>query len=1326
MFAGDSISKNPKIMFQKVFFMGVGLVVSLSLVAQCPPQSLPFNENFDAGVGCFTVIDGGTSTDTWVAAPIGGTSNVSGDLDSTGYMLVNSDGAGFGNLLVETLQSPVIDADSVNGSLLLSWDQYYNALSSDSGSVEVYDGSQWVNVYTTNSDQGGFGSPDRPQIDITAYANDSLQVRFVYDDNNTWAWYWLVDNFQLQEVACLAPTAAQVTATAGRSATVNIGGVADSLDVEWGPVGFTQGTGCLGGVALNGSSTFTLDSSVAPSCATTLAPNQCYDLYLRRNCSAAGSGTSAWVGPITFCTQCNLVSLPFSEDFNQGLGCFTVIDGGTSTDTWATIPAGGNSNLGGDLDGTGYIAADSDGAGSGPTLDETLNSPIIQAGNITGSLILEFDQYYNQLFNDSGFVQVYDGNQWKTVFTANSSYGSFGTPDHQFIDITAYAHDSLQVRFIYRDGGSWAWHWALDNVEISEVLCSPATALQARFVGSDSLSLAWNAGTAQSFGIAYGPTGFSLGSGTRFFTAADSAGLGGLAPQTTYDVYLLDSCTNGLTDTLGPLTVTTACLPRSIPFVEDFDQGTGCFTITDGGSTPDTWFAAPAGGTPNGGGDLNGTGFMMVDSDSAGSGATLRETLTSPPLDASAYTNGTLILSFLQYFRPLGDTAVVEVYDGSQWQNVATYATTRGAWAGPDSQAINVSAYANPNFQVRFIFDDGGGWNWYWGIDNFRVEGFPCSSATLPDTSFVTPVSAGLSWTSNGSLWNINWGPSGFRQGTGTSGNFVRGTTQNPYTLTNLQPNTCYDYYVQDSCVGVGTGPWAGPFSFCTTPTCPAPTGLSVSNVTTINATFTWSGGAGNYEVRLDTGSGIFTYQRFFTNTISMGVMPGTNFCVNVREICSPGDTSAWAGPVCFNTPCNTFTAPFMEDFETATASCWSNDTVLGANQWTISTGAGAGSITAAYSGTQNAVFTSTSGGPYVTRFVSPVIDASNLSSTELTFYYGQEAWFGDQNSLTVYYRTSPSSNWVQVFQDSMDVPTWTQAAVTIPSQSSTLQVAFEATDNWGRANVLDDVRIDIIGGSCTTPQGVSASNHTCDGMDLSWTSSTGGSIIAYGPAGFTPGTGSYSGVVTPPHSLSGLQPNTAYDFYLADTCLLSGSPDTSIYVGPYTDSTNGQGLAQAAFTFTYDTLNRLEYTFTATQAAQQYAWDFGDGNTGTGSPVTHTYAAGGSYTVKLVVNDTCGSDSTTQTIADVSTPEWALQRRLSVYPNPTEGEITLDFGNPLQQETQLRITDLSGRVLHEALLPSGGAAVKQLNLKAWAAGVYLIELRSARGAAQRSVTLRP
>ena len=49
------------------------------------------------------------------------------------------------------------------------------------------------------------------------------------------------------------------------------------------------------------------------------------------------------------------------------------------------------------------------------------------------------------------------------------------------------------------------------------------------------------------------------------------------------------------------------------------------------------------------------------------------------------------------------------------------------------------------------------------------------------------------------------------------------------------------------------------------------------------------------------------------------------------------------------------------------------------------------------------------------------------------------------------------------------------------------------------------------------------------------------------------------------------------------------------------------------------------------------YTWDFGDGNTGSGMTVTHTYTTQGNYTATLTVTDNDGAtDTTTQTFTDV------------------------------------------------------------------------------------------
>ena len=51
------------------------------------------------------------------------------------------------------------------------------------------------------------------------------------------------------------------------------------------------------------------------------------------------------------------------------------------------------------------------------------------------------------------------------------------------------------------------------------------------------------------------------------------------------------------------------------------------------------------------------------------------------------------------------------------------------------------------------------------------------------------------------------------------------------------------------------------------------------------------------------------------------------------------------------------------------------------------------------------------------------------------------------------------------------------------------------------------------------------------------------------------------------------------------------------------------------------------------------YAWDFGDGATGSGVTDSHTYAASGSYEVKLTVTDNDGATDTSTKTVTVTLP---------------------------------------------------------------------------------------
>ncbi|MCK4695293.1 MAG: hypothetical protein KAT74_06010, partial [Candidatus Cloacimonetes bacterium] len=178
----------------------------------------------------------------------------------------------------------------------------------------------------------------------------------------------------------------------------------------------------------------------------------------------AGPDNAIETNAVNFWT--NEPLLPPGVNFNDGLPAdWTIIDGGSTPDTWMWSAGYGYS--GSTLDGTPFMIVDSDEAGSGGILmQETLLSPVVDLSGAT-SLTLEFDQYYNNL-SSSEFadVDVWDGTQWVNVLHMNSDFGSWGSPDHQVIDVSAYANSDFQVRFYYDDNAGWYWYWAIDNVAV--------------------------------------------------------------------------------------------------------------------------------------------------------------------------------------------------------------------------------------------------------------------------------------------------------------------------------------------------------------------------------------------------------------------------------------------------------------------------------------------------------------------------------------------------------------------------------------------------------------------------------------------------------------------------------------------------------------------------------------------------------------------------------------------------------------------------------------------------------------------------------------------
>ncbi len=100
------------------------------------------------------------------------------------------------------------------------------------------------------------------------------------------------------------------------------------------------------------------------------------------------------------------------------------------------------------------------------------------------------------------------------------------------------------------------------------------------------------------------------------------------------------------------------------------------------------------------------------------------------------------------------------------------------------------------------------------GPISFTTVSSVCNDPDSLEVSNVSFTQVDLGWRTGGSTsWNIEWDTAGFLPGTG---NMVMATNSNPYTLTGLTPGTNYQFWVQDTCNGVGVSSWVGPFPFVT------------------------------------------------------------------------------------------------------------------------------------------------------------------------------------------------------------------------------------------------------------------------------------------------------------------------------------------------------------------------------------------------------------------------------------------------------------------------------------------------------------------------------
>ena len=412
---------------------------------------------------------------------------------------------------------------------------------------------------------------------------------------------------------------------------------------------------------------------------------------------------------------------------------------------------------------------------------------------------------------------------------------------------------------------------------------------------------------------------------------------------------------------------------------------------------------------------------------------------------------------------------------------------------------------------------------------------------------------------------------------------------------------------------------------------------LTVSNISTDEATLTWNGDADGYTVYQLTATDTTVYQYAVDTTVTLYALdPMTNYTFGVTSNCGTDESSMVT--VTFNTACTAMTLPYTENFEanSGTLTCWSTD---GPGSWNIATG-DYNSTTGAFSGNTNATIQHSNTGD-VTKLISPALDLDGANGVQLVYAHIQRSWTGDQDEMRVYYRTSDSTAWIQAAEYTNEISSWTVDNVMLPA--TTYQVAFEMTDGWGYGVAIDSVVFNPIASDfCAPVAALTVDSVSTTDVYLSWISDANDFTVVDMATGNVVATSSVNTA-----TVTGLTSGTAYTFGVVVDCGSTTSDTVTIAAMTQCENTcqitiaatdgYGDGWNNAVLTISQNGMTMATYSMAGQGVSSTTIFDTFQVTVCSGMPVSFSWTSG-TYDDEIGFDIIDGGNSVVYTVTDAST----------------------------------------------------------------------------------------